>query len=198
MLSIVGYYIPFDTIQLQEKISKNVGNSSAQEGLMDMEVREQYLCYKITRTGERFSEQSTSSRKIEFETIEQKSLPRKFQNGRFALSLSLALEQIDYMCKLGLKDTYSRNMIPFQQSGNLYEFLYLRFGLDPIKRIFTNFTRLSVLQGTSCYWERYGTKYSRMDQVKFVEDSPSSINFTWYILEYFVPYIKKSSCQRSE
>ena len=38
MLSIVGYYIPFDTIQLQEKISKNVGNSSAQEGLMDMEV----------------------------------------------------------------------------------------------------------------------------------------------------------------
>ena len=38
MLSIVGYYIPFDIIQLQEKISKNVGNSSAQEGLMDMEV----------------------------------------------------------------------------------------------------------------------------------------------------------------
>ena len=56
----------------------------------------------------------------------------------------------------------------------------------------------------------YGTKYSRMDQVKFVEDSLykiskdivcfkqtipfqisqrlSSTNFTWFILEYFVSY----------
>ena len=34
----------------------------------------------------------------------------------------------------------------------------------------------------------YATKYSRMDQVKFVEDSLSSTNFIWSILEYFVPY----------
>ena len=32
----------------------------------------------------------------------------------------------------------------------------------------------------------YGTKYSRMDQVKFMEDSLHQ-NFTWSILEYFVP-----------
>ena len=32
------------------------------------------------------------------------------------------------------------------------------------------------------------TKHSRMDQVNFVEDSLSSTNFIWSILEYFVPY----------
>ena len=42
------------------------------------------------------------------------------------------------------------------------------------------------------YWNRVsnGIKYLRIDQVKFVEDSPekmlSSTNFTWSILEYFV------------
>ena len=35
----------------------------------------------------------------------------------------------------------------------------------------------------------YRTKYSRMDQVRFVED----INFIWSILEYFVPYIRNSN-----
>ena len=32
----------------------------------------------------------------------------------------------------------------------------------------------------------YGTKYSRMDQVKSVEE-------TWSILEYFVPYIDSNN-----
>ena len=36
----------------------------------------------------------------------------------------------------------------------------------------------------------YGTKYSRMDQVKFVEDSLN--NFTWSIFEYLVPYFISS------
>ena len=53
------------------------------------------------------------------------------------------------------------------------------------------------------FWFTYGTKYSRMEQVKFVKDSLlkfwrgmvsypwrlSSANFIWSIYEYFVPYI---------
>ena len=38
----------------------------------------------------------------------------------------------------------------------------------------------------------YGTKYSRMDQVKFVEDSLN--NFTWSIFEYLVPYFIYYEC----
>ena len=34
----------------------------------------------------------------------------------------------------------------------------------------------------------YRSRYSRMDQVKFVEDSLLK-NFTWSILEYLDPYI---------
>ena len=32
--------------------------------------------------------------------------------------------------------------------------------------------------------EKFGSTYSRMDKVKFVEDSLPSVNFTWSILEY--------------
>ena len=32
-----------------------------------------------------------------------------------------------------------------------------------------------------------GTEYSKMDQVKFVEGRQPLKNFTWSILEYFVP-----------
>ena len=38
------------------------------------------------------------------------------------------------------------------------------------------------------YIRTYGSRYSRMDQVKFVEDRLSAANFTWSILEYFVPH----------
>ena len=34
----------------------------------------------------------------------------------------------------------------------------------------------------------FGTKYSGMDQVKFALGRLSSANFTWSILEYFVPF----------
>ena len=46
-----------------------------------------------------------------------------------------------------------------------------------------NFT-LNYHNKTLLYWSRY----SRMDQVKFVEDSLLK-NFTWSILEYLDPYI---------
>ena len=37
--------------------------------------------------------------------------------------------------------------------------------------------------------ESFETKYSRMDQVKFVETVFKKFtNFTWSILEYFVPF----------
>ena len=56
-----------------------------------------------------------------------------------------------------------------------------------------------VLHLTILY-KPYGTKYSKIDQLKYVEDSLkqiicvqlfqrlSSANFTWSILGYFVPY----------
>ena len=36
----------------------------------------------------------------------------------------------------------------------------------------------------------YGSRYSRMDKVKFVKDSLSK-NFTWSIIDYFVPYLQE-------
>ena len=38
----------------------------------------------------------------------------------------------------------------------------------------------------------YGTKYSRMDQEKCMEDRLSSTNFTWSIREYFVVLLFRS------
>ena len=75
-----------------------------------------------------------------------------------------------------------------------------------------------------CYCKTFAavfeSKYSRMDEVKFVKDSLlknlngygllkqaitlqfflrlSSTNFTWSILEYFVPYMKNTKYQVTE
>ena len=47
----------------------------------------------------------------------------------------------------------------------------------------------------------YGPKYSRVDQVKFVEDRfylkqiLQKKNFTWSILEYFAPYVNHGNSE---
>ena len=52
------------------------------------------------------------------------------------------------MCKIDLKDAYftvpldkCRHLVRFLWEGNLYEFLYLCFGLKPAPRVFTKFAQ---------------------------------------------------------
>ena len=67
-------------------------------------------------------------------------------------NLKYMLQKGDYMCKLDLKDAYfsvpleknSRQFVRFCWSGNLYEFLYLCYGLGPAPRIFTKLLKVPM------------------------------------------------------
>ena len=62
------------------------------------------------------------------------------------------LKEQDYMYKIDLKDTYfcaplhqkHRKYIQFCWEGQLYEFLYLSFGLGPAPRIFTKLLKIPM------------------------------------------------------
>ena len=52
------------------------------------------------------------------------------------------------------------------------------------------------MSNKSGYFVLHGSRYSRIDQVKYAEDNLSFTNFTWSILEYLDPYIKLNNYAR--